>query len=149
MRVTCFGLYPDLETPDPATRTTNMADNKFRIEPNPKRQKGRGVFSFIEKQLKLENYFEEGFPVHHFPKMIFILALGIFYISNTHHAEKTVRKINAMQAEVEDLRADYTTMKADLMFASKQSEVARKVQAYGLKETLKPPYKVVVRRSEY
>jgi hypothetical protein len=68
----------------------------------------------------------------------------LIYISNTHYAEKTVRKISAMQAEVEDLRADYTTLKADLMFASKQSEVARKVGEIGLKESLKPPYKVVV-----
>ncbi len=129
-----------------------MTDNKFRIEPTLKssgRSKGSGVFSTIEKKLKLENYFEEGFPVQHLPKMIFIMVLGLLYISNTHFAEKTVRKINTMQAEVEDLRADYTTMKADLMYASKQSEVARKVNAYGLKETLKPPFKVVVKKSEY
>jgi hypothetical protein len=54
-----------------------------------------------------------------------------------------------MQAEVEDLRADYTTMKADLMFASKQSEVAKKVQLYGLRETLQPPFKLVVKKGEY
>jgi len=129
-----------------------MADNKFRIEPKLKssgRSNAGGVFSSIEKKLKLENYFEEGFPVQHLPKMIFIMVLGLLYISNTHYAEKTVRKINAMQTEVEDLRADYTTMKADLMYASKQSEVARKVNAYGLKETLKPPFKVVVKKSEY
>jgi hypothetical protein len=50
---------------------------------------------------------------------------------------------------VEDLRADYTTLKSDLMFSSKQSEVARKVKEYGLKETLTPPYKVVVNKDEY
>lgn len=128
-----------------------MADNKFRIEPKVKRSgsNGSSVFSGLEKKLKLENYFEEGFPVQHLPKMIFVMVLGLFYISNTHYAEKTVRKINDMQAEVEDLRADYTTMKADLMFASKQSEVARKVSQYGLKETLRPPHKIVVKKGEY
>ncbi|MBX2963950.1 MAG: hypothetical protein KF687_15670 [Cyclobacteriaceae bacterium] len=128
-----------------------MADNKFRIEPKVKssRSIGNGMFSRLEKKLKLENYFEEGFPVQHLPKMIFVMVLGLIYISNTHYAEKTVRKINAMQAEVEDLRADYTTRKSDLMFASKQSEVARKVNSYGIKESLKPPYKVVVKKSEY
>jgi hypothetical protein len=39
------------------------------------------------------------------------MALAILYISNTHYAEKTVRKISNIQAEVEDLRADYTTLK--------------------------------------
>ncbi|MFN4945187.1 MAG: FtsL-like putative cell division protein, partial [Chryseotalea sp.] len=52
--------------------------------------------------------------------------------------------INHIQAEVEDLRADYTTLKSDLMFASKQSEVAKKVNNLGLKESLTPPTKVVV-----
>jgi hypothetical protein len=127
-----------------------MGDNKFRIEPKQKKKsKGSSVFSFLEKNLKLENYFEEGFPVQHLPKMIFIMALGIFYISNTHYAEKTIRRINQAQAEVEDLRADYTTMKADLMLATKQSEVAKKVQAYGLKESLKPPHKLLVKKREY
>ncbi len=102
------------------------------------------MFASLEQRLKLENYFEDGFPVKYLPKIFFLMVLGLIYISNTHHAEKTVRRITVMQAEVEDLRADYTTLKADLMFASKQSEVARKVQPLGLKESLKPPYKVVV-----
>lgn len=123
-------------------------ENKFRITPK-KESKGTGVFSSFEKKIKIENYFEEGFPVQHLPRMMFVMLLGIFYISNTHYAEKTVRKINALQAEVEDLRADYTTMKADLMLASKQSEVAKKVKPYGIKETLRPPYKLVVKKGEY
>lgn len=134
-----------------------MSGNKFKInriinKVNPVRKKagsGKSMFSGIERRLKLESYFEEGFPVRYLPKILFIMALGLLYISNTHYAEKTVRKINTVQAEVEDLRADYTTLKSDLMFASKQSEVARKVKALGLKESLKPPFKVQVKESEY
>jgi outer membrane murein-binding lipoprotein Lpp len=37
---------------------------------------------------------------------------------------RATRKIDKLQTEVEDLRADYTTLKADIMYASKQSEVA-------------------------
>lgn len=128
-----------------------MAENKFRIEPergNQPREKSSGggpaLFSGLERRLRLENYFEEGFPVQYLPKILFVLLLGLLYISNTHYAEKTVRRIDHVQSEVEDLRADYTTLKSDLMFASKQSEVARKVKTIGLKESLKPPTKVVV-----
>lgn len=133
-----------------------MIENKFKIKPiiksNPLRKKagsGKSMFSGIEKRLKLESYFEEGFPVKYLPKILFVMVLGLLYISNTHYAEKTVRKISAIQAEVEDMRADYTTLKSDLMFASKQSEVARKVKIFGLKESLKPPYKVEVKAGEY
>jgi len=125
-----------------------MADNTFKVKPEKKRG-GNGVFASLEKRLKFETYFEEGFPVQYLPKILFVMALGMLYISNTHYAEKTVRKINAIQAEVEDLRADYTTLKSDLMFASKQSEVARKVKEYQLKESLKPPFKIVVEEGEY
>jgi hypothetical protein len=129
-----------------------MAENKLRIElkkSSGSSSNGTSVFSGLEKKLKLESYFEEGFPVQHLPKIIFAMALGLFYIGNTHYAEKTVRKINHVQTEVEDLRADFTTMKSDLMFASKQSEVARKVKQFGLAESLNPPFKVVVEKGEY
>jgi Bacteriodetes cell division protein (FtsL-like) len=127
-----------------------MHENKFKIKPLKKKSPtGKGMFSGLEKKLRLESYFEEGFPVKYLPKILFVMVLGLIYISNTHYAEKTVRRINAMQAEVEDLRADYTTLKADLMFASKQSEVARKVNVFGLKESLKPPYKIEVEAGEY
>ena len=131
-------------------------ENKFRIEPergNSSRGEepsaGKSLFSGIEKRLKLETYFEEGFPVQYLPKILFILFLGLLYISNTHYAEKTTRAINAMQSEVEDLRADFTTLKSDLMFAGKQSEVARRVKSIGLKESLHPPHKIEIEEGEY
>lgn len=107
------------------------------------------MFSAIESRFRLESYFEEGFPVKYLPKILFVLLLSLIYISNTHYAEKTIRKINQLQTEVEDTRADYTTLKSDLMFASKQSEVARRVKSLGLKESLNPPFKIVVRQGEY
>src|SRR5690606_991850 len=110
---------------------------------------GQSIFSAFEKRLMLDSYFEEGFPVHYIPRILFVLVLGLIYIGNTHYAEQTVRKINRIQVEVEDLRADYTTLKADLMYDSKQSEVAKKVKELGLKESLIPPHKVVVRKGEY
>jgi hypothetical protein len=127
-----------------------MTENKFKVKPKTKGKAfTSGVFSGIERRLRLENYFEEGFPVKYLPKILFVMVLGLIYISNTHYAEKTVRKINIIQTEVEDLRADYTTLKSDLMFASKQSEVAKKVIALELKESLTPPYKVEVEKGEY
>ena len=133
-----------------------MSENKFRIEPPQKTNEmrvkpqvkasgnGTSVFSVLEKRLKLESYFEEGFPVQYLPKILFVVFLSLVYISNTHYAEKTIRQIDKAQTEVEDLRADFTTLKSDVMFASKQSEVARRVKAIGLKESLRPPYKIVV-----
>lgn len=127
-----------------------MSENRFKAKSQTGTLTGGfSVFSGLEKHLKLESYFEEGFPIHYLPRILFVLALGLVYIGNTHYAEKTVRKIEQIQVEVEDLRADYTTLKADLMFSSKQSEVARRVKQYGLKESIVPPFKVVVEEGEY
>ncbi len=127
-----------------------MSENKFRARSEANTLPGGfSVFSLIEKRLRLETYFEEGFPIHYLPKVLFVMALGLVYIGNTHYAEQTVRRIDVIQVEVEDLRADYTTLKADLMFSSKQSEVARRVKSFGLKESLAPPFKVVVEKGEY
>ena len=125
-------------------------ENKFKVGVKKKKEGSvRSLFSKLERAIKLENYFDEGFPVKYLPKIMFVLMLGLLYIGNTHYTEKTVRKINSLQIEVEDLRADYTTLKSDLMFASKQSEVARKVSASGLKESVTPPFKITVKEGEY
>jgi hypothetical protein len=127
-----------------------MAENTIRIDPKsgPAGSPG-GVFSRLEQKAGIESLFEEGFPVRHLPKVIFVMALSILYIGNTHSAEKTVRRIHMVQSEVDDLRADYTTLKSDLMFSAKQSEVARRVKAQGLTESLAPPFKIVVDEDEY
>jgi hypothetical protein len=128
-------------------RTESDRTNEVRIK--PVKSSGKSMFSGLEKRLKLESYFEEGFPVQYLPKILFVVFLGLLYISNTHYADKATRAIENAQSEVEDLRADFTTLKADVMFASKQSEVARRVKFMGLEESLKPPFKVVVKKGEY
>lgn len=120
-------------------------ENTIRLE---ERSKGKGVFSVFDK-FKLETYFADGFPVRHAPKLLFVMVLGLIYIGNTHHVENTVRGISKIQADVEDMRADYTTLKSELMFASKQSEVARRIKPYGLEESNRPPYKIIVKKGEY
>ena len=62
------------------------------------------------------------------------MLLGVFYVWNSHYAEKGTREIDKLEDEVEDLRADVTTLEADYMFSSKQSEVAKSVEPLGLVE---------------
>jgi hypothetical protein len=66
-----------------------------------------------------------------------------------HYAEKNIRKINKLEIVVQDLRADYTTLKADYMYTSKQSEVAKKAVEIGLVESNIPPSKIVIGSDEY
>lgn len=113
------------------------------------RVKGKSIFHLVEKYAKLDILFEDGVPVKYLPYVLFVMVITIFYIGNTHHAEKTIRKIDKIKVETEDLRADYTTLKSDYMEASKQSEVARSVAPSGLVESSSPPYQISVSDEEY
>jgi len=72
------------------------------------------------------------------PYFLFLGLLGLIYIANTHYAERKIRKINTLKMEVEDLRIDYTTLKAESMFMLKRSELVRKASELGLQESEKP-----------
>lgn len=124
-----------------------MANNTYKIKKG--KSEKSSLFSLIENKLKLASLFDEGLPAKYIPHTLFLTIIGIFYVGNNHWAEKTIRKIDKMQVEVEELRADYTSLKADYMFASKQSEVAKKVKNIGLKESYTPPNKIIVDKSEH
>jgi len=124
-----------------------MAGNTYKI--NKRKSDKTSLFSLIGNKLKVDSLFENGLPAKYIPHTLFLTAIGIFYIGNNHWAEKTIRKIDNTRVEVEELRADYTSLKADYMFASKQSEVARKVNKIGLKESYTPPNKIVIDKSEH
>lgn len=109
------------------------------------RSKG-SIFTFLENHLKLDLTFEKGLPVRYLPYILYLTAIGIFYIGNSYYADKTIRKIDKIGPEVENLRADYTSLKAEYMYASKQSEVASRVKELGLHESSIPPYKIVVKK---
>lgn len=125
-----------------------MAVNRFK----KKEKKGnsstgggtRGLFGSLERALKIGALFEHGLPVKFMPYGMFLAFLLVFYIWNTHYAERTVRKVNVLEVEVEDLKADFTTMKAGYTVESVQSRVAEKVKEIGLIESPEPPEKLVV-----
>jgi cell division protein FtsB len=77
--------------------------------------------------------------VKNIPFFLFLSALAIIYIYNGHYADNTVRSINKLNRELKELQQEYKTLKSDVMFRSKQSELAKAVQPLGLKELVKPP----------
>jgi hypothetical protein len=113
------------------------------------RQKGTSLFHLLDRYTKVDIIFQDGLPVKYLPYVLYIMAVTLFYIGNTHYAEKTIRKIDRTKSETEDLRADYTTLKSDYMEASKQSEVARNVAPVGIFESSAPPYQIEVDGEEY
>ena len=125
-----------------------MAQNRFKVK-SENQGSGKGFFGFLSSGLKLGKAFETGFPVKYMPKEIFAVLLGIVYVWNNHYAERSTRTLDKLEGEVEDLRADVTTLEAEYMYSSKQSEVAKKVKDLGLEESKEPPIKIIVDKDEY
>jgi len=73
------------------------------------------------------------------PFFLFLAALAVIYIYNGHYADKVVRDINRTNKELKELQYEYKTLKSEVMFRSKQSELAKAVEPFGLKELTQPP----------
>jgi hypothetical protein len=76
------------------------------------------------------------------PFVLFLAGLGMLYIANRHLAEKNIRDIDKYSKEVKELSWDFKTTKADLAFKSTLTEVAKRVDTLGIKESLQPPQKI-------
>lgn len=79
------------------------------------------------------------------PVLFFIVLLGLFYIGNRHIAEKNIREIERLNSQIKDLKTEYLNAKAELMYLNKLSEVSKRAEMIGLKETVEPPIKLVVK----
>ena len=75
--------------------------------------------------------------------LLFLASLAVIYIYNGHYADKVVRDINRTNKELKELQYEYKTLKSEVMFRSKQSELAKAVEPFGLKELTLPPVVLV------
>jgi len=72
--------------------------------------------------------------VNQVPFFLFLALLAVVYIYNGHYADKTIQSINETARQVKELQYEYKTVKSEVMFRSKQSELVRAVEPLGLKE---------------
>jgi hypothetical protein len=115
------------------------------MEKNENSKKRSASGSFI-KELLSGTMVSEKIVLNNLGYVIFFTFLLAVYIGNRFHAEKITRESARLQRQVKDLKAEALSISADLMRASRQSEVLRLVRERGLSlEELKtPPYKLVV-----
>ncbi len=76
---------------------------------------------------------------------VFIAALGLIYISNSHYAMNRVRDINRMTEVLKQKRWFYIQSLSEAMQKKKLSNVKKEVKYLGFEELLSPP-QVIVRQ---
>ncbi len=94
-----------------------------------------------QKEAKREwkKLFDYQWIVKNIPYFLFLSVLAVIYIYNGHYSDNTVKNINKTSKDLKELQYEYKSMKSEVMFRSKQSELAKAVEPLGLKELVQPP----------
>jgi hypothetical protein len=82
------------------------------------------------------------------PFIMYLALLGMIYIGNMHLAEKTIRDIDNITKEVKERGWDYKTAKAEMAFKSTLTEVAKRADTLGVRQSVEPPQKITVKEGD-
>lgn len=113
---------------EPATKKEEIKKKDESSQPAPSLKK-------VKIRLRYNRWLVKNIPFY-----FFAAALAIFYIANGHYADKMVREISVKEKNLKELEFKYKIVKRDVIFRSKQSELAKAVAPLGLQELTEPPY---------
>lgn len=89
-----------------------------------------------------KKYFNYQLIVKNIPFFLFLSGLAVLYIYNGHYADKLIRKITTSERNIKELEYEYKTVKSEVIFRSKASELIKAVEPLGLKELKTPPVNI-------
>lgn len=84
--------------------------------------------------------------MHNYLFVAAIVFIGVLEIFNTHLAVRLNRNITKKQNDIKELRWEYVGVKTELNLKSKQSELQKILEPYGLKSLQEPPKKIEVKK---
>ena len=97
----------------------------------------------ISQKIDWRNFFNYQWVVKNIPFFLFLSTLAVLYIYNGHYADKLTRKISVTEKHIKELEYEYKTLKSEVIFRSKASELVKAVEPLGLKELITPPVLLV------
>jgi Bacteriodetes cell division protein (FtsL-like) len=77
--------------------------------------------------------------IDNIPFFLFLGFLAVLYIFNGHYVDKLNRKISNTEKHIKELEYEFKTIKSEVIFRSKASELSKTVAPLGLKELQEPP----------
>jgi Bacteriodetes cell division protein (FtsL-like) len=122
--------------------------NTFKKEKKPKKKREAGKVSKSLANIFSGSFLSKDNVVGLLPFIFFLTFIGILYIANGYYAEKVVRELHKTGNEVKELRSEYITIKSDLNFKSKQSQVAQATEPLEIYESTTPPTKILIDEDE-
>jgi len=128
----------------------NREKKPVQVKDIPKKKESKSMASARNyvKFLNVFGIFSKDMLLKVMPYIFFLTLVALLYIANSYYAERTIRDIDKVTKELKTLRTEYISGKSELMFVSKQSEVAKAVAWQGLKESVEAPKKIIVEPSK-
>jgi len=128
----------------------NREKKPVQVKDIPKKKESKSMASARNyvKFLNVFGIFSKDMLLKVMPYIFFLTLVALLYIANSYYAERTIRDIDKVTKELKTLRTEYISGKSELMFVSKQSEVAKAVAWQGLKESVEAPKKIIVESSK-
>jgi hypothetical protein len=120
------------------------AEAKLIVEEKPVKVIPDNVFT----QLFTKGFVSTEAATNALPFVLYIAFLGMIYIGNRHLAEKNIHDIDKIGKEVKEQSWAYKSTKADLAFKSMLTEVSKRTDTLGLKQSLQPPQKITVKEGD-
>jgi cell division protein FtsL len=102
--------------------------------PTTSQQEESSVQRFDWKRLFDYSWVEKNIPF-----FLFLAFLAVVYIYNGHMADKIARNITITEKNISELQYEYKSVKSEVIYRSKASELVKAVEPLGLKELSKPP----------
>ena len=129
---------------------TKLKEKKEVIEkpaetPKPKKKSNSAISKNIIRVMNMFGIFNRDQIVHALPFILFITILIIGYIGNSYYAEHVIREIDKKKTDLKEKRAQYISIMSRLNYQSNQTEVAKALEAYEVKENTEPQEKIFIK----
>ncbi len=131
-----------------------MSENKIKekkeaeapeVAVKPGKKTSSKVSRNIIRFMNMFGFINRNQVVHAMPFILFITVLIIGYIGNSYYAEHIIREIDKKKTDLKEKRAQYISVMSRLMYQSNQSEVAKALEPFEIKENTEPPGKIFIK----
>jgi hypothetical protein len=119
--------------------------NTYKAEDKqPARQKRKKIVSRQMHSVLDGSFLGKGSFRSWIPYIVFLAALGLFYIKLNYTAERNIRKLNQINKELIELHYDYIQMKSVVNLKTQPSTLERELKSVGIKRLDRPPTKIFI-----
>ncbi|MBL7930312.1 MAG: hypothetical protein JNL60_00335 [Bacteroidia bacterium] len=135
--------FRDIPKAEPQEEKLTAEEIESKVQ-KPQKPRKKGVLAKGLSSVFSGTFLTNEKTLKHLPFILFLALIAIFYIANGYYADDKIREFNKISNQLKELRSEYISTKSELMFASKQSEVAKSAERMGLMEPVVPPVKIEV-----